>query len=201
MTKQEYQSGRVKSNKQDRSREFVTVLAAICADGTAVPPTLIYKRASRDLMSSWVEDVNKGDTACFGSSAQGWSNNQFGLKWFTQVFHPHTEDKAEKARCRRLLIVDGHSSHVNIEFLDTCDRLRIVVLILPPHSTPRLQPLDVSLFGALASAYSFEINEIMRKSAGIASLTKRNFWICLKAAWEKSFTPKNIESGFRTCGY
>jgi hypothetical protein len=201
MTKQEYQSGRVKSNKQDGSREFVTLLAAICAVDTAAPPTLLYKRASGDLMSSWVEDVDKGDTAYFGSSAQGCSNNQFRLKWLTQVFHLHTEDKVKKARWRRLLIVDGHSSHVNMEFLDTCDRLRIVVLILPPHSTHRLQPLDVSLFGALASSYSFEINEIMRKSAGITSLTKRNFWICFKAAWEKSFTPKNIESGFQRCGY
>jgi hypothetical protein len=201
MTRKEYESGRIRSNKQDGSREFITLLAAICADGTAVPPALIYKGASGDLSSSWVEDVGEGDKAYFGSSAQGWSNNQFGLEWLTKVFNPATVEKATRARCRRLLIVDGHSSHVNLEFLETCDRLRIVVLILPPHSTHRLQPLDVSLFGALATAYSFEINEIMRKSAGLTSLTKRNFWLCFKAAWEKSFIPKNIESGFRRCGY
>jgi hypothetical protein len=75
MARKEYESSRVDSNKQDRSREFITLLAAICADSTAIPPTLIYKSASRDLMSSWVEDVGEGDTAYFGSSAQGWSNN------------------------------------------------------------------------------------------------------------------------------
>jgi hypothetical protein len=41
----------------------------------------------------------------------------------------------------------------------------------------------------------------MRKSAGLTLLSKRNFWLCFKAAWEKSFTAKNIESGFRRCGY
>jgi hypothetical protein len=85
-------------------------------------------------------------------------------------------------------------------FLDTCDKLRIIVLILPPHSTHRLQPLDVSLFQPLATAYSRNITDIMQKSGGAINLTKRMFWSCFKDAWEKSFTAKNIKSGFSKCG-
>jgi hypothetical protein len=49
MTRKEYTSGQVQSNKYNRSREFISLLAAICADGTAVPPALIYKGSSGDL--------------------------------------------------------------------------------------------------------------------------------------------------------
>jgi hypothetical protein len=198
MTRKEYESQRVRSNRQDGSREFITLLAAICADGTAIPPALIYKGVSGDLMDTWVEDVGEGDKAFFGSSSAGWSNNEFGHEWLVKVFDPST---ATKTRGRRLLVVDGHSSHVNMKFLDTCNTLRIVVLVLPPHATHRLQPLDVGLFGPLASSYSFEINEIMRKSGGLSQLSKRNFWACFQKAWEASFTCQNIQSAFQKTGY
>ena len=166
MTRQAYESGRVNSARQDRSREFISLLAFICADGTAGPPALIYKGASGDLQNTWVGDVTSNDEAYFGSSSTGWSSNDFGLEWLEKVFDPHTREKSKKHRCRRLLIVDGHSSHVNMTFLDTCDKLKILVLILPPHSTHRLQPLDVSLFQPLATAYSRNITDIMQKSRG-----------------------------------
>jgi hypothetical protein len=152
-------------------------------------------------MDSWVDDIGAGDEAFFRSSPTGWSNNEFGLEWLRKVFHPSTIAKAEKARCRRLLVVDGHSSHVNMEFLDTCEQLRIIILILPPHATHRLQPLDVGLFGPLASYYSFEINELMRKSGGLVQLTKRMFWGYFKRAWEKAFCATNIESASAKTGY
>jgi hypothetical protein len=45
-----------------------------------------------------------------------WTCNSLGLQWLQKIFDPATKDKA--GRGWRLLIVDGHSSHVNIEFLD-----------------------------------------------------------------------------------
>ena len=54
-----------------------------------------------------------------------------------------------------LLIADGHSSHVNLRFLDYADRERIIVLILPPHTSHRLQPLDLGLFAPLAVKRSY----------------------------------------------
>ena len=54
--------------------------------------------------------------------------------------------KPKSDRTRRLLLVDGHSSHVNMEFIDWADRHRIIIMILPPYTTHRLQPLDVGMF-------------------------------------------------------
>ena len=45
----------------------------------------------------------------------------------------------------RLLIIDGHESHVNVEFLQYAENNNIIVLALPPHLTHHMQPLDVGI--------------------------------------------------------
>lgn len=59
MSKEAFKSGRVTHARIDGSREFITLLACICADGSFLPPALIYKGASHDLYSSWLEDVGE----------------------------------------------------------------------------------------------------------------------------------------------
>ena len=54
-------SGKLMGAAQDGCREFISLLACICADGTKLPSTLTYKGESHDLLSSWVEDFNEGD--------------------------------------------------------------------------------------------------------------------------------------------
>ena len=49
LTKKVYNSGKVKGAAQDGSQEFISLLASICADGTKIPPALIYKGTSGDL--------------------------------------------------------------------------------------------------------------------------------------------------------
>lgn len=48
-----------------------------------------------------------------------------------------------------LLILDGHSSHKNLEALEFAKANGVILLCLPPHSTHRMQPTDVSFFGPL----------------------------------------------------
>ncbi len=119
MTKEAYNSGRITAARQDSSHEFISLLASICADRTALPPALIYKGLSGDLQSTWMDDLNESEQAFFASSTNGWSSNAFGMAYLKTIFDPCTQAKA--GRGRRLLIVDGHSSHVNMEFITTCD--------------------------------------------------------------------------------
>ncbi|EDN10474.1 predicted protein [Histoplasma mississippiense (nom. inval.)] len=59
---------------QDGSREFISLLASICADGTTIPPALIYRRESRDMQDTWLEDFDpKKDQAYFAASENGWN--------------------------------------------------------------------------------------------------------------------------------
>jgi DDE superfamily endonuclease len=96
--------------------------------------------------------------------------------------------------------VDGYSSHVNMEFIRTCDRLKILLLILPPYSTHRLQPLNVGCFLLLSTCYSTELDKVIEKSRGLVAFTKRMFWGTFKAAWDRSLTEANISSTFAKTG-
>ena len=86
-------------------------------------------------------------------------------------------------------------------FIEKCDELRILLLILPPHSTHRLQPLDVSLFAPLSSFYSTAANALLTDNLGLINLSKRAFWSLFYPAWQQAFTPMNIASGFARTGY
>ena len=184
---------------QDRSREFLSLLATICADGSALPPALIYQGESHDLQDSWLEDYDSSiDEAYFAASPKGWTNEDLGVSWLTGLFERRTAKKAGLGR--RLLIVDGHSSHVNMRFINACDERRIILAILPPHSTHRLQPLDLKIFSPLSTAYSQEIDRVIQSSQGFSKLTKRSFWSVFKPAWRKALTQANILPAFAAGG-
>jgi hypothetical protein len=187
-------SKRVLGASQDGSREFITLIASICADGSHLPPALIYQGTSHDLQDTWLEDFDHSQhLACFASSEKGWSDDRLGLQWLEHVFDRYTKDKAGD-RERRLLLLDGHNSHVNLAFIDYADGNRILLAVLPPHSTHRLQPLDVGLFSPLATYYSQEIDDLLASSQGLVRVTKRDFWSLFRPAWEKAFSAKRMGS-------
>ena len=49
MTLEALVSGRITQVSQDGSREFISLLVCICANGSALPPALIYKEDSGTL--------------------------------------------------------------------------------------------------------------------------------------------------------
>src|SRR5450432_439498 len=200
MSREALRSGRVKNARQDGNREFISLLACICADGTTLPAGLIYQGASYDLQDTWLDDFNSNDeVAYFAASANGWSCDSLGYQWLRDIFDRHTKEKAG-IRKRRILIVDGHSSHANMKFLDLADKLRILIHILPPHSMHRLQPLDIGLFSSLSTAYSTELNKLIHESESLVSITKRMFYRIFKKAFKIAFTQENIEHAFAKPG-
>jgi hypothetical protein len=195
MSKKAYESGRIKGASQDGNREFISLLACVSAIGKALPPTLLYQGDSGDLQDGWVQDLQANEAAYFGVSPNGWSSDAFGLQWLEKVFQKHTGHQR-----RRLLIVDGHSSHVDMAFLDWATSYKIIVLVLPPHSTHRLQPLDVGMFQPLATVYSKQLNKLTFNGQGYVSMKKRHFFSLFREAWAESFTEENIQLVFKKAG-
>jgi hypothetical protein len=138
------------------------------------------------------------DRVYISSSPSGWTNNDIGLSWLKQVFDRSTKEKAE--RSYRLLILDGHGSHLTMDFIEYCDRNRILLAIYPPHSTHTLQPLDVVMFKPLSSAYSTQISHFIERSQGLTSISKRDFYPMFIAAWEASFKEETILKAFEATG-
>ena len=73
-----------------------------------------------------------------------------------------------------LLIMDSHGSHITGKLIAACISRSIDLLIMPPHCSHMLQPLDVGVFGPLKRFYSLEVNRYARQS--ITRIT-RNFWV------------------------
>jgi hypothetical protein len=189
----------VRAALQDGSRKWITLVACVCADGSALPPGIIYEAANKGIQSSWVEDIRAGETtAHVTSSPSGWTNNDIGLSWLEQVFDRYTKKKARRAW--RLLIVDGHGSHLTMDFLDYCEQNRILLATFPPHSTHTLQPLDVVMFKPLSSAYSRELTIHTHDSQATLSVNKGDFFPLFWKAWTSSFTEKTILKSFEATG-
>ena len=183
------------------NREWITILATICADGTWIPPGIIFAGKAGNLQTTWVENVELGQhDASFASSPNGWTNNKLGLAWLEQIFDKHTKKKAAQGREWRLLFVDGHGSHINMSFLDWCEQHRIYVAVYPPHTTHRLQPLDVSLFSPLATYYSLNLEQFIEQTTALSNIGKRDFFELFWPAFIKAFTPDNIASGWLKAG-
>jgi hypothetical protein len=163
-----------------------------------LPPALIYAAANGAIRSSWVEDIKAGEHEVFvSSSPTGWSNDNVGLAWLEQVFDCYTKQQSGRWR---LLILDGHGSHVMMEFIDYCDCHRILLIILPLHSTHTLQPLDVVLFKPLSQAYSNELTNHLHKAQGLIAIKKGDFSPLFWSAWISSFTENLILKAFEATG-
>ena len=140
-----YEEGKRKSTIQDGSREWITLLACICADRSSLDPALIYRSASGSIQDSWLQALDhETHQIRISSSPSGWSNNDIGLAWLKQVFDRGTKAKARSSY--RLLILDSYGSHLTMDFIDYCDQNKILLAVYPPHSTHTLQPLNVALF-------------------------------------------------------
>jgi hypothetical protein len=89
---------------------------------------------------------------------------------------------------------------VGIAFIEYCIENKIMLAILPPHLTHRLQPLDVSLFSPLAKYYDKHLGIFNQKNQGWTRFTKRNFFANFWKAWEDAITSKNVKSGWAKIG-
>jgi hypothetical protein len=171
----------------------------VCADGDTLPPGVIYPAAGKAIKSNWVGDIDPNKHSVhFTTSPTGWTNNDIGLAWLEQVFDRYTKAKAKRKWC--LLILDGHGSHVTRDFLAYCDDHKILLCILPPHSTHTLQPLDVVCFKPLSSNYKHHLTLYTHRSQGLVPVKKGDFFLIFWKAWVDTFTERVVQRGFEVTG-
>ncbi|KAJ3552019.1 hypothetical protein NPX13_g11219 [Xylaria arbuscula] len=182
--------------KTPGGRTWSSIIECISAVGTFLPPLVIFKGSS--LQQQWYPlDLKPFIGWKWDYQKKGWTDDSIGLEWVQKVFIPLTrpDDPSEA----RLLILDGHGSHITVDFMWECYQNNIQLLYLPPHASHVLQPLDVAVFSPLKTAY--------RKYLGYATYLhdssvagKRNFLECYRRARLDAFTLSNILSGWRATG-
>ncbi|XP_046391537.1 MFS-type transporter clz9-like [Ischnura elegans] len=135
-----------------------TVICCMNAAGGYIPPMIIY---ARHRVTPNLE-ANGPTGALYACSVNGWTNEEVFFMWLK---HYQKHAKASKDE-PSLLILDNHGSHISLEGYTFCRENNIVMLSLPPHTSHRLQPLDVVFYGPLKRAFYKECDFQMKSRPG-----------------------------------
>ena len=188
-------AGRKVAKKVPGRQEWVTAIECVSSAGMLLPPMMIFKGLER-FKEEW-RPVGMGtEDWQWYTSPKGWTNDYLGYQWLTTLFQPSTIPLDPSQR--RLLILDGHGSHIRADFLAYCMRHAMNVMVLPPHSSHLTQPLDVGIFRPLKQAMASTTNRVARFDDGRMS---RATWIVnIVQVRSKALTESNIRSGWRNAG-
>ena len=151
---------------------------------------MIYK--GKNLWNTW---LNGPATTRYQVSSNGWMEVATFIDWFEMVFLEHTKS----IEGPKLLIFDGHVSHMSLEVVKMAIDNNVSIVCLPPHSTHILQPLDVAVFGPMKRAWASILEKYNEKSYNI---DKELFPRLLKHLTESktAFLRRHAVAGFETCG-
>jgi len=158
-----------------------------------LPPCVIFK--GKNAIEGWFDNLPKDWR--FEISDNGWTSDEIGLRWLQKLFIPSTNSRV-RGRFR-LLILDGHGSHLTFQFDRVCAENNIIPLCMPAHSSHLLQPLDVGYFAVLKRAYGRFISDLARR--GYNHIDKFDFLDNYQHARLEIFQkPFIIQNSFKATG-
>jgi hypothetical protein len=149
------QIGKVTSGERGQT---VTIICCMNAAGTYIPPFMIFPRKRMNM--TLLNDTPPGTVGVV--SASGWTTSEIFLQWL-QHFIDYAKPTEQK---KVVLLLHGHSSHKSLQAIELARQNNVMIVCFSPHTSHRLQPLDVSFFGPLKSAYSAECDKWMIQHPG-----------------------------------
>jgi hypothetical protein len=173
-------------------REMVTAIECISGDGKSLLPIIVWLAATH--RSNWTTyPTPRWHYAC---SQSGYTDSKISLEWIKRVFDPQT--KAQANQKPRILIYDGFGTHETLEILEYCLKNNIILCRIPSHTSHKLQPYNIGVFGPLKAAYRDEVERLYRGGANIVG--KEHFTSLYSPARQKALTSKNIMAGWIKAG-
>ncbi|CAF5006493.1 unnamed protein product [Rotaria sp. Silwood1] len=173
-------------------KQYTTALIAISTAGHVISPFIIY--SGKVLMNTWCKGGSDGSR--YAVTKKGWINSCSFEYWLREMFIPATQHLNRSL----LLVMDGHNAHMNINIIQLMKQHNIVCLILPPHCTHTLQPIDVVVFNNVKTDWSNIVINYLKsgnksiKNADIPHLMKQLFIA------KQSFSNTRIVSSFSRSG-
>ena len=171
-----------------------TVTLAVAADGTKLPPKVIFKgiRSPRDLIVP--------ESLCVSFHKKGWMDEAGVKEWIRQCL-PRTPRNEQS-----LLVWDSFRAHLTDEVKADLNRRKIDVAVIPGGLTPVLQPLDRCLnkpfkdnvrrkYLAWMISGPFDYTPAGKKKAPSRNLVLR--WV--HEAW-REIPVEMVAKSFKTCG-
>lgn len=187
-TKGKKQVGQVASAERG---ELVTFVGIVSAIGSSLPPVFVYPR-----IRNVDEYLIEGPTSSIAiGNKSGWMTTDLFIDVLKHIVQ-HTKCSKEN---KVLLLIDNHESHTSVSAILFCRENGIVLLSFPPHTTHRLQPLDVGIYGPFKMKLAIAFNDWMLSHPGRV-ITIKHISKLANIAYLNSFTPNNIIGSFKNTG-
>ena len=132
------------------------------------------------------------------TTAKGWTDNDTCLEWFRRTFIPQASMRRENPEETVILAMDGHESHKTPGMQRLALEHNIEFFFLPPHTTHRLQPLDVGVFGPLQRRWQQRCDEIIGETNG--EVPRSQFVKEYMGVRNEIFTEELIQSAWKNAG-
>ncbi|XP_029348308.1 jerky protein-like [Acyrthosiphon pisum] len=132
-------------------RENTSVLMACSAAGDKGPPLIIFK--GKNIWDKWIGSESLFPGTIYAATNNGWMEKEVFVNYFHKSFIKTTNPSPQNPI---LLIYDGLSSHINIQLVEIARANNVTILLLPPHSSHLLQPMDLSVFKSIKTSYGLE---------------------------------------------
>ena len=169
----------------------VTVVCAFSAAGSYLPPMFIYPR--KRMLAQLLTGAPPQSIGC--KSDSGWTDASLFLDWLKHFasFTCCSKDNPH------VVILDGHHSHKTLAAVNFAREKGIHLLTLPPHSTHKLQPLDVTFFKSLKSPYNRNADSWMVANPG-KRISVYEIATIFGKAYLQTATPDKPIRGFEVTG-
>ena len=97
-----------------------------------------------------------------------------------------------------MLINNGFGTHESLELIKFYYENNIILCRFLSHTSYKLQPCNVGIFGPLKAAYCKEVERLYR--GGSNMIGKQHFTLLYNRARRKAITPRNITSRWSKTG-
>lgn len=175
---------------QERGNHM-TFVGLINAAGHGFPPVFIVAR--KKMNADFLRGTTAGTTVLL--QPNGWMDTERFLETLKHV-HQVTYSSVEN---KILLIMDNAECHMSIHVVEYAIQHGIILVTLPPHTTAKLQPLDVSVFGPFKSVLR-SIQDDFKLSNPHVAITEHMLPEMACKAWDRVCSVTNICSGFAATG-
>ena len=137
--------------------DHITLLCCASAAGILLPPMIVYSRNFRRCNYRF----NGPNDALHAKSESRWIDYKLYLLWM-KIFLKHCGSQHQV-----ILFVDGHASHIMLDFINLAQENVMIPFCLPLHTTHVLQPLDVLVFKSsnVTSVKQCRLSLLQRKTS------------------------------------
>ena len=114
----------------EQNRDFITLIEAISGDGVDLPPALVMN--AKNFLHHHFQNTELPSDYLMAVSDSGYSNDDIAYHW---IQHFNYFSAKRQVGSHRLLLFDGHGSHLTKDFIQYCDNAKIIPFSLPPHTS------------------------------------------------------------------